>query len=136
MTYDRRIPYNKLPLLPPKADLETKEILKKTLDAFAALSELRGAGNEIPDQNILIDSILLQEAMVSSEIENIITTHDKLYKALSLDETKVDDATKEVLRYRQAVWSGYNVENSGQFGHPFRVIPDTNSGSIRTAIPV
>jgi len=52
MTYDRRIPYNKLPLLPPKADLETKEILKKTLDVFAALSELRGAGNEIPDHRI------------------------------------------------------------------------------------
>jgi Fic family protein len=72
-----------------------------------ALAELKGLGETIPDQNILINSIILQEAKASSEIENIITTNDALYQAVSSKEEK-DPATKEVLRYREALWTAFN----------------------------
>jgi len=76
-------PYNDLPVLPPKTDIESKAILKKALKANKALAELKGASNSIPNPEILITSITLQEAKSSSEIENIVTTNDKLYKAYS-----------------------------------------------------
>lgn len=102
-----KTPYNALPLLPPAADLETKEILKKVTSAGRALAELKGLGETLPDQNILINSIVLQEAKASSEIENIITTNDSLYQALS-SASDTDPATKEVLRYREALWKAFD----------------------------
>ena len=101
-------PYNDLPLLPPKAEIETKAILKKAISAGRALAELKGVGRTIPNQAILVNSIILQEAKASSEIENIVTTHDALFRAFSAKTGQIDLATKEVLRYREALWEGFN----------------------------
>lgn len=109
MKYNPLEPYNELPLLPPDHDVETKAVLKKAISAGRALAELKGLGQTIPNQAILIDSLILQEAKASSEIENIITTNDALFKAFSAKSGKIDSATKEVLRYRQALWEGFNA---------------------------
>jgi len=109
MSFDRAKPYNNLPLLPPRVDLETKAVLKKAIIAGRALAELKGLGATIPNQSILINSLVLQEAKASSEIENIITTNDALFKAFSAQTSRIDPATKEVLRYRQALWEGYHT---------------------------
>ena len=102
-------PYNDLPLLPPKMELETKAVLKKCISANRALAELKGVGETIPNQTMLINAIPLQEAKLSSEIENIVTTQDELFKA-ALDESKVTDPqTKEVLRYRTALRHGCDM---------------------------
>jgi cell filamentation protein, protein adenylyltransferase len=106
MNLDPTQPYNDLPLLPPPGDLETRQVLKKCVAANKALAELKGAGDLIPNQAILINAIPLQEAKMSSEIENIVTTQDALFQA-ALDESRSADlATKEVLRYRAALRRG------------------------------
>ncbi len=102
-------PYNDLPLLPPKLDLETKEVLKRCISATRSLAELKGAGDLIPNQSILINSIPLQEAQASSEIENIVTTEDELFKAAAREAGAIDPATKEVLRYRTALKKGFDL---------------------------
>lgn len=107
MPYDKDQAYNDLPLLPPKHDLETKAVLKKSISATAALAELRGIGNQIPNQSMLIRAFVLQEARLSSEIENVVTTNDDLYKAFAEVEGKFELGTKEVLRYETALWHGY-----------------------------
>ena len=107
-------PYNDLPLLPPKTELENVEILRMAISANKALAELKGIGASIPNQNILINSLTLQEAKHSSEIENVITTNDALYKAFSAKTNKIDVATKEVLYYRKALWEGFeHLKNKG-----------------------
>ena len=109
MPFDPTNPFDDLPLLPPRADVETKAVLRQALSATRALAELKGAGGLIPDQAILINAIPLQEAKASSEIENIVTTQDELYRA-ALDERAVTDPqTKEVLRYRAALRQGYEA---------------------------
>lgn len=109
MGFNPQKPYNDLPLLPPKADMETKAILKKAITAGRALAELKGLGDTIPNQSILINSVILQEAKASSEIENVITTNDALFQAFSAKMTQADPATKEVLHYRQALWEGFTA---------------------------
>lgn len=109
MTFDPKTPYNDLPPLPPRMDVETKAILKKTITARSALAELKGLGATIPNQAMLVDSLILQEAKASSEIENIITTSDALFQAFAATTKKTDAATKEVLRYREALWKGYSI---------------------------
>ena len=108
MSFDPEKPYNDLPLLPPKVEIETRTILKKAISAGRALAELKGLGETIPNQAILVNSIILQEAKASSEIENIITTHDALFRAFSAKTGQIDPATKEVLRYREALWEGFS----------------------------
>ena len=81
MPFDRSQPYNDLPLLPPGVDLETKAVLKQAITANRVLANLRGLAAQIPNQGMLINSIVLQEARLSSEIENIVTTNDELYRA-------------------------------------------------------
>jgi len=108
MTFLPNKPFNDLPPLPPEAEVETKAILKKAISAGRALAELKGLGETIPNQSILVNSIILQEAKASSEIENIITTHDALFRAFSAKTSQIDPATKEVLRYREALWEGYS----------------------------
>jgi Fic family protein len=99
MAFDHLKPYNDLPLLPPTGDIETKAILKKVISAGRALAELKGLGETIPNQAILVNSIILQEAKASSEVENIITTHDALFRAFTAKTGQINPATKEVLRY-------------------------------------
>ena len=108
MSFDPQKPYNDLPLLPPKQDIETRNILRKTITAGRALAELKGLGETIPNQSMLVNSVVLQEAKASSEIENIITTDDALFRAFTAKTSRVDPSTKEVLRYREALWEGYN----------------------------
>lgn len=77
--YKKEIPYNDLPLLPPKSNLETKDILQKTITTSRALANLNGAIINLPNPQLFLDTIHLQEAKTSSESENIIT-NDELYK--------------------------------------------------------
>ncbi|WP_144606453.1 Fic family protein [Algoriphagus algorifonticola] len=99
--------FNDLPLLPPNKSLvETIAILKQESKSAVALAELKGLTNTLPNPNILINAVILKEAQASSGIENVITTQDKLYQALYAKSTKPDGATKEVLRYREALLMG------------------------------
>lgn len=94
--------------LPLKMDLETKEVLKQLSKTSRALAELKGIANTMPNQNILINAIMINEAKSSSSIENIVATHDEIYKAM----VKTNDSTpaaKEVVDYRSAIWEGYNL---------------------------
>jgi Fic family protein len=98
-------PYNDLPRLPPFVELETKPVLKQCVTARAALAELKQAAELIPNPAMLINTLPLLEARASSEIENIVTTADKLFRHLQGDAS-ADPATKEVLRHRRALVEG------------------------------
>ncbi|MEC9490920.1 MAG: Fic/DOC family N-terminal domain-containing protein [Halanaerobiales bacterium] len=97
---------NKLSFLPPNIKLN-KNIYRQLVNSHKALAELKGFSETIPNKNILINSVLINEAKDSSEIENIITTHDELFKAMSKENYK-NPAAKEVVNYRKALWYGYN----------------------------
>lgn len=109
MGFNRDDPYNELPLLPPPVDLESKNILKALVNTSRALAELKQAGELIPNQAVLINTIPLLEAQSSSEIENIVTTTDRLFQSASAEEEATDPATKEALRYRTALREGYQA---------------------------
>ena len=115
MSFNPQQPYDDLPSLPPRADVETKAVLKQCVAASRALAELKGAGGLIPDQAILINAIPLQEAKLSSEIENIVTTQDDLFRAAVEESVDADPSTKEVLRYRTALRNGYEALSSQPF---------------------
>jgi len=118
---NRNLPWNNLPPLPIREELhDTIEILQKLGDAKAALGKLQGRSAVIPNQGLLINTISLQEAKISSEIENIFTTDDELYKEYSDKNTESNGAAKEVLRYREALWSGYNyLKNTKAFDQQY-----------------
>jgi len=98
----KKLPLNK------DINIETKRILKKSISANRALAKLNGVAKIIPNQEILINSLILQEAKDSSEIENIITTHDELYQS-SLDISNISQAAKEVQNYRRALLKGFEL---------------------------
>ncbi|MBL1280136.1 MAG: Fic family protein [Fluviicola sp.] len=104
--FKKDIPYNDLPLLPPKSNLETTKILRKTITASRALANLNGAIINLPNPQLFLDTIHLQEAKASSEIENIITTNDELYKSIVADKKFENPAAKEVISYKNALWHG------------------------------
>jgi Fic family protein len=104
--FNKNTPYNSLALLPPKAALETTKVLRKTIDASRALAKLNGMLTNLPNPTLFLDTIHLQEAKSSSEIENIITTNDVLYKAIVADKKFDNPATKEVISYKEALWNG------------------------------
>jgi Fic family protein len=115
--FDRNIPYNLLPLLPPPGEIIDKEVLEKWGLASRYLAELNKNILRLPNPAMLVNTISLQEAKTSSEIENIFTTEDELYKAISdtVKEASASPHTKEVLRYREALWAGYNsVKKKGK----------------------
>lgn len=97
-----------LPKLPPSAVLETPKILKQLVKAHRYLAELKGTAKTIPNEHILIDTLTLQEAKDSSEIENIVTTHDDLYKENILIESKSHTA-KEVYNYARGLRLGFQI---------------------------
>lgn len=99
-------PHNQLPVLPPSQELESRAVLKTCIEARAALAELKQAAELIPDQAMLINTIPLLEAKDSSEIENIVTTTDQLFK-YAQGQDSADPATKEALRYRTALHQGF-----------------------------
>jgi Fic family protein len=103
-------PYNELPLLPPNMDeVETRAVLKQCIVARAALGELKKAAELIPNQAMLINTLPMLEARASSEIENIVTTADELFRHARRHEAHSDPATKEALRYRRALSQGYEA---------------------------
>jgi Fic family protein len=104
--YNKTKPYNSLPLLPPKTVLETTKVLRKTIEASRALAQLNGMLTNLPNPTLFLDTIHLQEAKASSEIENIITTNDDLYKSLVADKKFDNSATKEVISYKEALYNG------------------------------
>ncbi|HHI87912.1 MAG TPA: Fic family protein [Candidatus Cloacimonetes bacterium] len=113
MAFSRTEPYNDLPLLPPnKSAFENLSIYKKLAEARSALAELKGRLPVIPNPMMLINTLVLQEARASSEIENIITTTDKMFRAFTADKKNIDPATKEVLRYREALWDSFTSKYS------------------------
>jgi Fic family protein len=109
MVFDRSKPYNDLPVLPPVVDVESRAVLKACISAHAAVAALKAAGQLIPNQAVLINSIPLLEAQASSEIENIVTTADQMFLFDGSSEAEADPATKEALRYRTALWEGYRA---------------------------
>lgn len=134
MKYDPLKPYNNLPDLPPKADTETKTILKKIISASRALSELKGAIKNLPNPTLFIDTVNLQEAQASSAIENIITTQDELFQASVTDKRIENPATKEVIHYKDALWYGVQqikkkpILTTNLFIAIMRIIKENDSG--------
>jgi Fic family protein len=104
--FDPARPFNELPLLPPATELETRAVLKRCIEARAAVAELRQAAGALPNPSILLETIPLLEAQASSAIENIVTTTDRLFQHAQ-DEEAADPATREALRYRRALYAGY-----------------------------
>ncbi len=96
------------PKLPLKKDIESKAVLKQIIKANRALAELKGAARSIPNQSILINALSLQEAKDSSEIENVVTTHDELYRA-GVSSQNISVEAKEVQRYREALYLGFEL---------------------------
>lgn len=137
MSYNPTKPFNDLPSLPPKVDIETKAILKKVITASRALSELKGSITNLPNPYLFIDTINLQEAQASSEIENIITTQDALFQASIADKKIESEATKEVIHYKNALWYAVGqikekpILNTNLFISIMQIIKENQSG-IRT----
>lgn len=102
------LPHIKLPL-PDIAQWETRAVLKKTAEAHRYLAELKGVAASIPNEAILINTLVLQEAKDSSEVENIVTTHDELYKANLFEETVENPAAKEVQDYAFALKQAFAI---------------------------
>ena len=112
--FDPKQPHNGLvDLPPPPALIETREILKKCINARVALAELKQAAELIPNAAVLVNVLPLLEARASSEIENIVTTTDKLFEFADIAENKADPATKEALRYRTALFEGSKMVRRG-----------------------
>ena len=99
---------NKLPI---KKDIETKEILRATTLAHRALAELKGMANSLPNQQIIINTLVLQEAKDSSEIENIITTYDEVYRS-DVSDSFINSNIKEVQNYKDALFLGFDIVKS------------------------
>lgn len=135
LKYDRNIPFNNLPLLPPPDEkIITIEVFKALNRANKALAELKGLAKKLPNQAILVNTIALREAKASTEIENIFTTDDELYKSLTLNSSELKGNAKEVLFYRQALWTGYkNLKENKQIDSDsiieiYRDIKQVNDG--------
>ncbi|MCH7534913.1 MAG: Fic family protein [Bacteroidetes bacterium] len=137
--YDRNKPYNELPLLPPPEEcIIDTEILQKWGMARSAITKLDGITNTFDDPQIMVNTIVLQEAKESSKIENIVTTTDALYQALALSAPEQSsDAAKEVIRYRESLMEGLDlVLKSGQLKKNILVrlfqIIKKSTGGVRT----
>lgn len=134
---DREIPWNDLPDLPLAPEVyRTVSILEQLGNTKSAIGRLHGRSVAIPNQGIFINTISLQEAKASSEIENIFTTDDELYQAYSekQDEPIVKGPAKEVLRYREALWAGHDFLIDRQlfdleyFIRLYQIVKQTNDG--------
>lgn len=134
--FDRHIPYNSLPDLPPVESRYMDEtVVKKLTEASRKLAELKGIASMLPNQSIFVNTIALREAKASSAIENIFTTDDELYKALTYQEDDyVQGPAKEILHYREALWKGYaEILKAGRLTvdaiiEIYRKVKQTNDG--------
>lgn len=104
--FDKDKPYNDLPLLPPKAEIESKAILRKAISANRALVTMASYCRQLPNESIFYSTLFLKEAKESSEIENIVTTNDDLYQAFTASQQIINPNTREVLHYVDALWNG------------------------------
>jgi Fic family protein len=128
-------PTYRLPSLPPPGELETPAVLRALAEAHRHLAELKGRAAGIPNQSILIDTLALQEAKASSEVENIVTTQDELFQASLFIEGPASPAAKEVASYRDALKCGFDslTRNHGLLTNNaviemFRVLKHTDEG--------
>src|SRR5438105_3585044 len=103
-TFSHARPFNELPFLPPQAEIETKPILKRCIEARSALAELKQAGHLLPNQAVLINTLPILEAQASSEIENIVTTTDRLFQFAQFPDLFTDGPTREGFQYRTALF--------------------------------
>lgn len=105
-----KAPHPELTNLPlPKEKYETIRVLKQASISASLLGEMKGIAQTLPNQAMLVNAIVLQEAKGSSEIENIITTQDELYEALTSEKKDLPASTKEVINYREAIFKGFNL---------------------------
>lgn len=128
-------PTYRLPALPPSGEIETPAVLRALSVAHRHLAELKGRAATIPNQGILIDTLALQEAKASSEIENIVTTQDELFRASLFLHGPDSPAAKEVASYRDALKCGFDslIHNQGLLTNNtiiemFRVLKHTEEG--------
>lgn len=136
----------KIQTLPPNVDCESVAILKQLTKASRALGQLKGEVSKIPNSQILLDTLILQEAKDSNEIENIVTTDDEMYQA-SIDETVASVTAKEALNYSNAIKLGLDIIKKNDLlttndikriqeiispNHPIRKIPGTVLKNPRT----
>lgn len=137
MKYDRNKPYNNIPLLPQANELQKDtDVLLQLVTTSRALAKFDGNILRLPNPGMLVNTIAMQEAKTSVEIENIFTTEDELYEAISATASpeNINPATKEVLKYREALWAGYGQLQSGKkinntlLLQIFRQIKETKSG--------
>lgn len=124
-----------IPSLPLKEELETVEILRALKDAHRFLAELKGRSGQIPNQGILIDTLSLQEAKASSEIENYITTQDELFRGDPINKKFVSANAKEVEKYGHSLRFGFDMLNDSQglitnntLIGMFRILKETDAG--------
>lgn len=140
MAFKSDQPYNDLPLLPPaKEAWETLAVYKILAEARAAMAELKGRMPIIPNPLMLINTLVLQEAKESSSIENIFTSSDKLYKAFASTTSEPDAQTKEVLRYRNALYDAWQKQQESGINLPlleniYRKIKDKEDGVRDTPV--
>ncbi len=102
MAFHPNIPFNELPLLPPEKDVVTPPVQEKAAAAHRALADLKNLGHTMGPHSFLMNALMLPEAKDSSEIENIFTSHDAVFRAAALGHNDTDPSTREVLRYYQA----------------------------------
>ena len=115
MVFDPSAPFDDLPHLPPPVErVETAQILRKCIKARVALAGLNQAAELIPNATVLVNALPLLEAQASSEIENVVTTTDKLFEHVDVSEHRADAATKEALRYRRALFDGARKAQKGR----------------------
>ena len=109
--FNPQVPFDSLPDLPPTTDLNSPELLKATIEARSILGELKGALRSLDNPALLLNTIILRESQVSSEIENIVTTQDDLFRAYSHANSNnlASPQSKEILRYKEAMWAGLKV---------------------------
>lgn len=142
MAFRSDLPFNDLPLLPPAQDAwETLTVYKILTEARAAMAELKGRMPIIPNPLMLINTLVLQEAKDSSSIENIFTSSDKLYRAFASTSTEPDSQTKEVLRYRTALYDAWQQQKVSGIDLPlleniYRKIKDKDDGVRDAAVVI
>ena len=106
--FNRNTSWNNIPALPPAMDIESRDVLRACISASSELAKVNTLVKMLPNEAVLVHTLPVQEARRSSEIENIVTTNDELYRAMTTNDSRISPATKEVLHYREALWEGIN----------------------------
>ena len=134
-SYNPRKPYNALPNLPPDAEIETIGVMRALNVASRALANLNGTALSVPNPRLLIDTFAITEAQASSEIENVNTTSDELFRYMAVGDEKASDATKEAARYQPALAMGIDrLRANSQFDT--RLLTDICSQILGNSIDV